>query len=536
MPKSNSNPQKRKHRLGDLLVAHSLITSEQLQQALKVHNQEERQLGSILVQLGFISIENLLKFLGKQAGVPSANLFKMNIPQEVIQLISLERINSLKILPISQTKTTMTLAMVTPQDFMTISDLEFKMGKKIKPVIVPSFMMEAATKLLAFSYQDGLSGESIEKMTMESKTGTGKVPPLKSLIRYLVKSGASDMLLTAGAPPSIKLVNEVKRLASVVLTPEDCHNYAHELLTEDEKQKFLDQNDIDFAITYADIGRFRVNIYCQRNSISIAIRNLMEQIPTLEYLNVPEWVASYALKPSGLILICSPSAHGKSTTLCAMVDIINKNRRCNIVTLEDPVEYMFKHKKSNVNQRQVGRDTDSFAQGLRSIFRQAADVIVVGEMRDKETFEIALHAANTGHLVISTVHSDNSTAIIERIVNMFPAYEQNLIRGMLADSLLLSLSQRLVPNRNKTGRVMALEYLVNTYRIKNMIREGKTYQIRSQLQAGAEDYSSLDYDLAALFKSGQIEMEDGLLYAENEQLYREFCGKIIIKKPTKRGN
>lgn len=289
------------------------------------------------------------------------------------------------------------------------------------------------------------------------------------------------MLLTAGAPPSIKLVNEVKRLASVVLTPEDCHNYANELLTEDERQKFLDQNDIDFAITYADIGRFRINIYCQRNSVSIAIRNLMEQIPTLEYLNVPEWVASYALKPSGLILICSPSAHGKSTTLCAMVDIINKNRRCNIVTLEDPVEYMFKHKKSNVNQRQVGRDTDSFAQGLRSIFRQAADVIVVGEMRDKETFEIALHAANTGHLVISTVHSDNSTAIIERIVNMFPAYEQNLIRGMLADSLLLSLSQRLVPNKNKTGRVMALEYLVNTYRIKNMIREGKTYQIRSQL-------------------------------------------------------
>ncbi|MFZ5572242.1 MAG: PilT/PilU family type 4a pilus ATPase [Thermodesulfobacteriota bacterium] len=521
----DGSPQ-RKHRLGEMLVKGGLISSEQLQQALKRQVQEERPLGSLLIELGYISVNDLLTFLSQQSGIPSANLFNINVPQEVIQLIPLDRIKALKILPISATKSTLTLAMVNPHDLMTISDLEFRLGRKIKPVVVPSFMIETAVKMLTSSYEDGLSGDVLEKMVLEVKGEVGKAPKLKTLLTYLVKSEASDMLLTAGVPPSLKLFNDVKRLAAVSLRPEDCEAYARQLLTENEWKVFMEQNEKDCAITFPDIGRFRINVYRQRNSVSISIRNLTEKIPSLDKLNVPNWIKEYVLKPQGMILVCGPAGHGKSTTLCAMVNLINENRRCNIITLEDPVEYLYKHKKSNINQREVGRDTETFASGLRHIFRQAPDVIVVGELRDWETFEIALFAANTGHLVLSTVHADTATSIIERVVNMFPSHQQTLTRNMLADSLLLSISQRLLPNKKKTGRVLALESLVNSYRIKNMIRESKTHQIRAQMQIGSEDFTPLDASLAELYKTGQIDYEDGLIYAVDTQVYRELCGSI----------
>ncbi len=520
---SKSIPPQRKHRLGEMLVKGNLITNEQLQQALKRQTQEERPLGSLLIELGHISVDDLLNFLSRQFGVQSTNLFKIDIPQEVLQLIPLEKCKALKILPISATKSTLTLAMVTPHDLMTISDLEFRLGRKIKPVVAPAFMIEAATKILATSYEDGLSGAVLEKLVLEVKGEAGKAPKLKSLLSYLVKSGASDMLLTAGVPPSLKLSNEIKRLAAVALRPEDCETYAKQILTEKEWDLFLEQNEKDCAITFPEIGRFRINVYRQRNSVSISIRNLTEAIPSLDMLNIPAWIKNYVLKPQGMILICGPAGHGKSTTLGAMVNLINENRRCNIVTLEDPVEYLYKHKKCNINQREVGRDTETFASGLRHIFRQAPDVIVVGELRDWETFEIALFAANTGHLVLSTVHADASTTLIERVVNMFPAHQQSLIRNMLADSLLLSISQRLLPNKKKTGRILAMECLINTYRMKNMIRESKTHQIRSQMQTGAEDFFPLDAALADLFKAGEIDYEDGLTYAIDQQFYRELC-------------
>ena len=230
------------------------------------------------------------------------------------------------------------------------------------------------------------------------------------------------------------------------------------------------------------------------------------------------------MRPQGLILISGPSGHGKTTTLCAMVDYINSHRRCNIITLEDPIEYLHLHRKSNINQREIGRDTPSFAEGIRHVFRQSPDVIVLGEMRDTETFEIALRAANTGHLVLSTVHSDNSTSIIDRVINMFEPYRQALIRQMLSDSLLLSLSQRLIPPKSGSDRVLALEKMVNSYRIKNLIREEKSRQIRAHMQVGADDFTSMDAAVATLCKKGIIDFKQGLAFVEDERLYRDLTG------------
>jgi twitching motility protein PilT len=513
-----------KDLMGEALVKNNLITKDQLQKALKRRAQVDLPLGSILIDMGFIATDAFLDFLSKKYGIPSINLFKTDIDQVVLDLVPLEKMRQYRVLPVSVEGNTLRLAMISPQDFMTISDLEFTIGKKIKPLIVPFFMMEAALHLLSDSFKDGLKGSAIEKSAMQDKSEPHISRKIGKMLSLFIDSGASDMLLTAGAPPSLKFSSEVKRISSISLTPEDCEEYAKELLTPDRWEKFLEHNELDTAMTYPDMGRFRMNFYRQRHSVSISIRHIKDKLPSLKELSLPDWLSSYALKPNGLILISGPAGHGKSTTMSALVDIINSNKRCNIITLEDPIEYLHKHKKSNVNQREIGRDTDSFEQGLRSIFRQAANVIVIGELRDKESFEIALRAARTGHLVISTMNAASSTAVIRITINMFPAHQQNMIQMMVADSLMLSLNQRLVRRRDGKGVVVALERFINSYRVSNFIREGKVHQIRSLMQTGTEEFSSLDSSLSDLYKAGIIDFDDGLLHSSNQQLYRELTG------------
>ena len=512
--------------LGEELVTSKLITRDQLKQALTRRLQVEMPLGSLLIKMGFVSTDDMLAFLSQKFGVPYVNIFKKNIPQDVINLIPLEKIKQYKILPIEKKENTLTLGMVSPQDFMTISDLEFTMDIKIRPVVVPFFMMEAALSLLNSNFEDGIHGDTVYQIAVEDKSETQTSPKIEALLAYLVKAEASDLLLTAGVPPSIKVAGQVKRLATVSLTPADCELYARELISgsDGDWDKFLQTSDMDFAATISNLGRFRINLYRQRHSVSITIRRLHERLPSLKELRLPEWIREYALKPQGLILVSGPAGHGKSTTLCAMIDIINTNRRCNIITLEDPVEYLHKHKKSNINQREIGRDTESFEKGMRAIFRQAPDVIVIGELRDKESFEIALRAARTGCLVISTMNAANSTAVIRMIVNMFPQNQQNLITMLLADALLLSLTQRLVINREKTGVILALERFTNSNRIANLIREGKLHQIRAQMETGCEEFTPLDLSLAELYKEGRIDFEEGLMYSMNKELYQDVTG------------
>jgi len=526
--KSNTSPTLR-GRLGEELVNSKLITREQLDKALVRRTQVDMPIGSLIIKMGFVSTDDMLDFLSKKFGVPHINLFSVNIPHEIINLIPLSQIKQYKILPLSKKNNTLTLGMVSPQDFVVISDLEFTMGVKIKPVVVPFFMMEAALNLLSSNFEDGLSGETIKNFALEDKGEAHASPKIESLLSYLVKTGGSDMLLTVGVPPSVKVSNQVKRLATAALTPADCELYARELLANNDAgwEKFQQTNDLDIAATYPNVGRFRINFYRQRSSISITIRRLYDRLPTMSELRLPEWIREYAMKPQGLIIISGPAGHGKSTTLCTLIDIINTNRRCNIITLEDPVEYLHKHKKSNINQREIGRDTESFAKGLRAVFRQTPDVVVVGELRDKESFEIALRAAGTGSLVLSTMNAANSTAVIRIIVNMFPENQQNLISMLLADTLLLSLAQRLILNKDKTKQILALERFSNSNRVANLIREGKLHQIRSQMETGCEEFTPLDLSLAQLYKEGSIEFEDGLIYSVNKQLYQDMTGVKI---------
>lgn len=510
---------KKKHRLGELLVEQRLITVNQLKDALRRQAQVGGQIGSIMVEMGYIATDDLLTFLNRQLGVPSVNLFNVDIPPEVLKLMPLEKFKAMKVIPLRIDESSVTLAMVNPHDMISIRDIEFSLGKKVNPVVVPAAQMDVAIQSLMSNPERGLLGQDVEKEARKAETK--KAPPLMSLLKYLVGSSATDMLLTAGVPPSIKLSSDLKRASMNPLTPPDCEGYARELLPEDEWEAFIHKGDYDLSVTYPELGRFRVNLYKQRNSISITLRRIPDLIPSLKELNLPDWIEEYAFKAQGLILVSGPAGHGKTTTLAAIVDIINTKRRSNIITLEDPIEYLHKHKKSNVNQREVGLDTESFHEGLKHVFRQDPDVIVIGEMRDAESFAIALQAADTGHLVLSTVHASTATATIERAINIFPAHQQNLIRNRIADTLLFIIAQRLVPLKKGEGRILALEKLINGYGVKNLIREGKTHQIRSQMQTGTEDFVSLEVSLAKLYMSDLITFETGLLYSENKQFYRD---------------
>lgn len=497
--------------LGEALVLEGLLTQGQLQKALKVQSQKGQKLGSILVGLGYITDEALLKFLGRQYGIEGTSLLDMCINEDVMAVIPSSIILKHKVLPLKVEDRSIKLAMESPNDFTAIREVEFFTGKRVHPVIVPSYQMDVAIKCLEEKRTMVFSGVDLQQAKEE------RPMTVANLLQYLVSANGSDMLITAGVPPSIKVSNSLIRSKMPVLTPDQCVVYAKTLMNERQWEDFLKNKEIDFAVDFENIGRFRINVYRQKDTVSLAIRRIVNTILSFEKLGLPDWLDEFVLKPQGLILVTAPTGHGKTTTVAAIIDKINQTKRCNIITLEDPIEYVYQPQKSNINQREVGADTNSFSEGLRRIFRQAPDVIVIGELRDQETFEIALRAASTGHLVLSTMHSNNATAAIDSMVNRFPQHLQGQVRQQLADALLLVFSQRLLPDARTDSLVLAYEKLINSFRIRNFIRENKVHQIRSQIQGEADDFASLDVCLIRLLKEGKILLKDALILADSPE-------------------
>ncbi len=510
-------------RIGDLFLQYEYITKDQLGIALMHLDEKGGRLGSILLELGYVSTEDLLTVLEKKFGLPTANLEKLTIQPHVLRMVPYEQIIKHKVIPIAIGTKNIFMAMVEPDDLDALKDLETALGKFIQPIVVPYAQME---KLLQFIEEKGgvldfpVSGRDIlldgEPGVIHSEQST-----LMKYFGILVKEHASDLLLTAGVPPSLKIHNEIMRISDQNLTPLDLAAFVDELLTDARKEELLLHSDIDVGKTIPELGRFRVNVFKQRDSYSIVVRNVLEELPTLERLGLSESLSDYALRNQGLIMITGPTGHGKSTTLAALINVINTHRKCNIITIEDPIEFHHRHRLSNVNQREVGRDTPSFHQGLRNIFRQAPDVIVIGELRDPESFATALQAAETGHLVITTLHANFATTALERIIDIFPADQQQQIRVQLAENFLLILNQRLIQKKDGSGRALAYEQLANSPRIKNLIREGKVHQIRSLFKQSSDEFQPIDFSLAKLVAQNVISFETGSKYCENVQYFKE---------------
>ena len=339
---------------------------------------------------------------------------------------------------------------------------------------------------------------------------------LKEFLEITIKEQASDLHLSVGHQPVLRVSGAlVPLLKESVLNSSDMQELTKALMTAEQYQSFLNKKEIDFSYNFEDKARFRANVFFQREEISIALRLVPAEIKTIEELNLPPVLHEFTKAAQGFVLIAGPSSHGKSTTLAALIDEINRNRKDHIITIEDPIEYIFKDERSIIDQREVYQDTLSFAKALRSTFRQDPDVIMVGEMRDPETIAIAITAAETGHLVFATLHTNSASQSIHRIVDSFAPEQQGQVRAQLSGSLLGVISQRLVP-RIKGGLIPACEIMISTPAVANLIRENKIHELPLVIETSAEKgMISLNRALANLVKNKEISLENALNYSLN---------------------
>ena len=512
--------RKQQPRIGEILVNYGLISYEQLTRALDRQVQSGRRLGSILEELGYLDIDTLLNVLSNQYGLPFVNLFEVNVPPETLKLLPFEQVKSFNVLPFRKTDNTVSVAMVDPGDASVLQNIESVLGGTVKTFVVPHYQMDKAISCFEKDGYGDLPFEG-EKLREEKVLVESTVPNIHTLFKLLLDFKATDLHLSAGAAPSMRINHRLKKLSMPKVSAAQMKDFIAEILTKDQMETFELERELDFVISLTDTGRFRMNIYKQRNSVSLSARLIYEDIPSIADLGLPDWLKDYALGQHGFLLIGGLAGHGKTTSVSALVNVINSQKSCNIVTLEDPIEYLHKHKKSNVNQREVGIDTESFSAGLKHVLRQDPDVIVIGDLRDPESVAFALTAAENGHLVIATMHSLNSVTTIEKLLNIFPAHQQPQIRMQLADTLLVLFSQKLVPGRDGEKKVLAYEKLINSSRVSSLIREGKTANIRSLMQVVADDVLAMDQRIAQLCFEGKISFEDGLIFADNPAYYQE---------------
>lgn len=336
---------------------------------------------------------------------------------------------------------------------------------------------------------------------------------IDELLARAFEEKASDLHLTKGIPPVYRIHGQLEHYGNEPLTSEALQTMVKAILPEHKLQEFNDKGETDFNYSLPGKCRFRVNAYHQRNEVTIAARLIEAKIPSIESLNMPQVLYQLAEKPQGLILVTGPTGSGKSTTLAAMIDHINETKSKHIITLEDPIEYLHAHKKSIINQREVGVDTQSFANGLRAALRQDPDIILVGEMRDYETISTAITAAETGHLVMATLHASSAPTTIDRIIDVFPPHQQGQIRVQLANVLVGIVSQRLFVRKDTNGRIAATEILVQAPAISNLIRNEKVHQIPTVMQTNkALGMHTLESSMQRLITMGKISLEDARPY------------------------
>ena len=352
------------------------------------------------------------------------------------------------------------------------------------------------------------------------------MPNLHQLLKAMIEKGASDLHITTGSPPQLRIDGKMIPLKTSPLTAPETKQICYSILTDAQKHKYEESSELDLSFGVKGLSRFRANIFMQRGAVAGAFRSIPFRILSFKELGLPPVIKELARRPRGLVLVTGPTGSGKTTTLASIIDLINTERNEHIITVEDPIEYLHAHKGCVVNQREVGADTHGFKNALKYILRQDPDVVLIGEMRDLETIEAALVVAETGHLALATLHTNSAIQTVNRIIDVFPPYQQSQVRAQLSFVLEGVISQSLIPRSDGAGRVLSLEVMVPNAAIRNLIREEKIHQLYSQMQVGQEKFGmqTMNQSLADLYKKGLITLEDCLGRSSDPEELRNLLG------------
>jgi twitching motility protein PilT len=483
---------------------------------------------------GLVGEKDLLFAIAAQMGKASVDLADHVIPPELDRTVPAELAHGYLAVAVDYLGSDLLVAMEDPGDAEAVAAIAAATGwGVVGAVAVRSELQRVVTAMYGSAPGGASTGATALDTSLppavEAVDDYGVVEELhvNELLQRVLDLGGSDLHLTVGTEPCVRVHGELKRLTEFpVMNGSEIRRMMYAILTQKQREKFEAELELDTSHSIPNVGRFRVNVFLQRDAVGSVMRMIPYEIVPLESLGLPAAVAQLAELPRGLILVTGPTGSGKSTTLASLVDIINRTRPQHIMTVEDPIEFIHNHKMSIVNQREVGEDTQSFGKALKHVLRQDPDVILVGEMRDLETIHTAITAAETGHLVFGTLHTQDAPQSIDRIIDVFPSHQQSQVRVQLATALQGVVTQQLLRTPDGKGRVVAAELLIATPAVRNLIREGKTHQIYSAMQAGGKfGMQTMDQGLANHVIAGRISLETALERCANTEDLRRLAGR-----------
>ena len=487
-------------KLGEFLVNRKVLSKDDLEHALRKESESGIPLAKILSAEGLVSERDVTAALADQLQIPFWDPTTTPVSPLVEGIIPAELATKYTVVAVSADGNALLVATDNPLDDSAMAMLSQATGWKVKPCLATRADVAAAVSAI---YGPGADTAG---PTYLSARGSPAPLHVNQILAKVVEARGSDLHLTAGRPPMARIDGDLVPMEEFdVLNPSRVRDLVYEILSQKLRERFENNLELDTSHIVPDIGRFRVNVFQQRDAVGAVFRTIPFEILSLEQLGMPRSLRQFAELPRGLVLVTGPTGSGKSTTLAALIDIINSTKPLHIMSVEDPIEYLHHHKTAVVNQREVGEDTKGFAEALKHVLRQDPDVILIGELRDLETISTALTAAETGHLVFATLHTQDAPQSIDRVIDVFPAHQQQQIRTQLATTIQGIVTQQLLPRASGLGRVVACEMLVATPAVRNLIREGKTHQIYSAMQAGAKfGMLSMDQALADLVKGGIV--------------------------------
>lgn len=511
-------------KFGEMLVDRHLLQKDDLEVLLIEEEDTGVPFAQLVVERSLVREEDLLRVFAARVGLEFVDLDEVIFAPDVVVRLDAETCRRLNVVPIEMVGNSLKVAFSDPFDSELLREVERSAGCPIRPALAPGDMITAAIDGIFGREQVMVQGEDGELEEVEA-------PPqihVNQLLLFLLEHKGSDLHLTTGKHPTIRIFGELTELTQFdELTPAGLREMLYMILTEKQRERLEEDLELDFSHPVPGHARFRVNVFFQRDSIGAVFRAIPEQVMSLDELGLPAVVETLAGYPRGLILVTGPTGSGKSTTLASVVDIINSTRACHILTIEDPIEFVHTHKKALVNQREVGGDTHGFGPALKHALRQDPDVILVGEMRDLETIQTALTAAETGHLVFATLHTQDAPQSIDRVVDVFPSHQQAQVRVQLAATLQAVITQQLLPRADGAGRAVATEVMIATPAVRNLIREAKAHQIHTAMQAGGKfGMQTMDQSLSLLVKHGQISYDMAVERCSNIEDLKRLLGRV----------